>query len=148
MTTTMRSRWRDQRGAAAVEVVLVVPVLVMVMCVMVAGWRLWAARTALTDASASAARAATLETSGQAARQRAERVANASLGVVGVECVPLGVEVDTSGFASPPGASAQVEVRMTCRVATSDLLVPGLPGSWQVEGQASHQMDTFRERTP
>ena len=41
---------RDQRGAAAVEVVLLVPVLVVVMCVTTAGWRLWSARTALTGA--------------------------------------------------------------------------------------------------
>lgn len=139
---------RDQRGAAAVEVVLLVPVLVVVMCVTTAGWRLWSARTALTDSAAAAARAATLETSAGAARQRAERVARAALDTNGVQCQALVVAVDTSGFSLPPGTPAQVDVTAGCRVHLADLLVPGLPGHWQLEGTSHHPMDTFRERTP
>ncbi|MFC6359228.1 TadE/TadG family type IV pilus assembly protein [Luteococcus peritonei] len=139
---------RDQRGAAALELVLLVPVLVLVLCVVVAGWRLWTARTALSDAAASAARAATLETSGGAARERAERVARAGLDVEGLHCDEVGVDVDTSGFATLPGTTSHVEVSTRCTLSTADLLVPGLPGTWQLEATGRHRMDTFRERTP
>ena len=60
----------------------------------------------------------------------------------------LVVAVDTSGFSLPPGTPAQVDVTAGCRVHLADLLVPGLPGHWQLEGTSHHPMDTFRERTP
>ena len=61
------TRRRDERGAVAMELVVLVPMLMMVLGVMTAGWRLWTARTQVSDAAAAAARAATLESSGQAA---------------------------------------------------------------------------------
>lgn len=141
-------RFPDERGTASVELVLLVPALVLVLCVLVAGWRLWSARTEVRDASAAAARAATLETSGSAAAARARQVATADLDVLGVRCDPLGVDVDTSGFATAPGTTADVRVAIDCRVDLADLLVAGLPGHWQVSGNATQRMDTFRERTP
>jgi len=132
----------------AVEVVLLVPAIVLVLGVLVAGWRLWSVRTQAGDAAASAARAATLETSGQVARQRAEQVAHANVQALGQHCADLSVRTDTAGFARPPGTPAQVTVQVGCTVHLADLLAPGLPGSWRVEGTATQPMDTFRERRP
>lgn len=138
----------DERGAVAVEAVMVIPVLVLVLGVLVAGWRLWSARTQVADAAGAAARAATLESSGTAARERALAVARTDLEVLGVHCEPLGVEVDTSGFASSPGEPARVRVDVTCTVGLADLVAPGLPGHWQATATASQPLDTFRERRP
>lgn len=143
-----RTQGRDERGAAAVELVILVPALVLVIGVLVAGWRLWSARAEVTDAAAAGARAATLERSGAQARQRAERVAQSNLDTFGLRCDPAAVSVDTTGFHRPSGSTADITVDVTCRVALQDLLVPGLPGYWEVSGSGTHRLDTFRERTP
>ena len=142
------TRRRDERGAVAMELVVLVPMLMMVLGVMTAGWRLWTARTQVSDAAAAAARAATLEASGQAAAERARLVARADLETVKAECDPSSVDVDTSAFATPPGQPGKVRVDVTCRVRLSDLIAPGLPGSWQVQANREHSLDTFRERRP
>ncbi len=48
----------DQRGAAAVELALLVPALLLVLGLLVAGGRLWFARTTVNEAAQTAARAA------------------------------------------------------------------------------------------
>ncbi|WP_420176304.1 TadE/TadG family type IV pilus assembly protein [Luteococcus sp. OSA5] len=141
-------RGRNQRGAAAIEVVVLVPALVLVLGVLVAGWRLWSARTQVVDAAGAAARAATLERSGGAARLRAERVAAANLDAFGLSCEPAAVDVDTSGFLRPSGSTADVRVAISCQVPLDDLVAPGLPGHWRVRAAGTHRLDTFRERTP
>ena len=57
----------DQRGAAAVELTLLVPALLLVLGLLVAGGRLWFARTTVNEAAQSAARAASLARSAGAA---------------------------------------------------------------------------------
>ncbi|MEL4356531.1 MULTISPECIES: TadE/TadG family type IV pilus assembly protein [unclassified Luteococcus] len=138
----------SERGAVAVEVVLIVPLLMLVLGTIVAGWRLWSARTQVTDAASSAARAATVERSGSVARGRAEAVARANLDSLDLPCRGAAVEVDVADFARPPGERGEVRVDIACTVSLADLLTPGLPGQWEVRGEGRHTMDTFRERQP
>ena len=53
-------RLRDQRGAAAVELTLLVPALLLTLGLLVAGGRPWFARTTVNEAAQTAARAASL----------------------------------------------------------------------------------------
>ncbi|MEL4504765.1 TadE/TadG family type IV pilus assembly protein [Luteococcus sp. H138] len=145
--TPTRNR-TDERGAVAVEVVLIIPVLMLVLGTLVAGWRLWSARAQVTDAAGAAARAATVEKSGSAARARAQSVARSNLQTLGLPCQGAGIDVDVSGFHRPPGERAEVTVGISCTVGLGDLLAPGLPGQWQVRAQGKHPLDTFRERQP
>ena len=71
---------RDQRGAASVELVILVPVLVLMLGLLVAGGRLWFARATVVEASQSAARAASLARSSGEARDAGRRAAIASSG--------------------------------------------------------------------
>lgn len=144
----VREHRPDERGSVALELVLVVPVLVLVLCVLTAGWRLWTARTEVQQAASAAARAATLERGSGAARARAVQVAQASLQAPGLRCGDQRIDVDLSGFSTAPGIEADVAVLVSCRIPLADLLVPGLPGSWQVQAEQSHRLDTFRERRP
>ena len=58
---------RDQRGSAAVELTLAVPALMIILALLVAGGRLWFARTSVADAAYSAARSGSLaRTAGEA----------------------------------------------------------------------------------
>ena len=58
---------RNQRGAATVELTLLVPALLLVVGLLVAGGRLWFARTTVNEAAQTAARAASLSRSAYAA---------------------------------------------------------------------------------
>jgi Flp pilus assembly protein TadG len=135
-----------ERGAAAAELALVVPVLVLIIGVLVAGGRLWLARQAVTDAAAGAARAASLARNPAEARASATAVVVSNTRTYGLSCQGLEVDVDTGGFARAAGTTATVEVAVACTVGLSDVVVPGLPGSSRITATGSAPLDTYRGR--
>lgn len=137
---------RDRGISLAVEAVLVIPALVLVLGLMVAGWRLWSVRTEVRFAAQSSARAASLQVSGTSAKEAALRVAHEQL--AGVPCVDRRVDVDTTEFARVDGADATVRVHVRCRVTFDDLLLPGMPGSVDASASGASVLDRFRERRP
>lgn len=137
---------RNERGAAAVEVVLVAPILAMVMLVALLGGRLASARQAVHSAAADAARAASIARTATAARHDATQAARTNLDNHQLRCLRTSVTVDTSGFATPVGTPAEVRVTIVCHVPTGDLALPGLGGSVPVEATVSSPLDVFRER--
>ncbi len=147
LVTRLRDR-RDERGAASVELVLIVPVVVLLAAVLVAGWRIGWARTNVQAAAAAGARIASQQRSGALAAQRALDVVTADLDATRVVCQGLGVASDVSQFARPAGTVAQVSVDVSCTVGLSDLLIPGMPGSIHVSAHATERLDTYRERQP
>ncbi len=137
-----------QRGAAATEVAVIVPVIVLFIGALGIGWRINAARTKLADAAASAARAASIVNSAAAAPRVAEQTVRADLDTVGLRCADIGVSVDTSGYWAPLGAPATVGVRVSCTVDMSDLGVAGLGGRHRFTATAQEALDTHRRRSP
>lgn len=137
-----------QRGAAAVEVSLLIPLLVVLLLAMAGGWRISHARAQVVEAAAAGARAATIPTSAGQATQLARQAIEADLATVGVHCHGLTIDVDTTAFASPPGHQGDVAVELSCQVNLADVVVPGMPGSMTITASATEPIDTFRERTP
>ncbi len=135
-----------ERGSASVEMALIVPVLIMVAAMMIAGWRVWHARTVVSSAAESAARAASLAGSAPVARLAARSAGESTMTTLGVSCRPLQVSSDVSGFATRPGTTADVSAEVTCTVSMADLLVPGLPGQITVTASARERLDTYAER--
>jgi Flp pilus assembly protein TadG len=135
---------RTERGAAAAELAILAPVVIMLVALMVGGARVWFARAAVIDAAYATARAATLERNAAAARSSAQSLAVAALG--DVPCAGHTVTIDTSGFAAPVGTPAQVRARITCTVDLADLFGLSVPGSLTVEGFATSALDTYRSR--
>lgn len=133
-------------GFAALETVLLAPVVLLLLAVFVLFGRTAAVTNSLEGAAYSAARAASLERSPSAARAAAVSTARASLEAAGYPCTPT-VTLDASGFAAAVGAPAQVSVQVSCTVAYSDLSIPGAPGSRTMTASAVSALDTFRERT-
>lgn len=147
MTTTGRrtGRKRDQRGAASVELVILVPALVIMLGLLVAGGRLWFARATVVEASESAARAASLARSAGEARGAGNRAADRVLATEGLSCGGS-VSVDTSAFGVPVGTPATVRATVTCTVPFADLTLPGMPGSITVSSVGLAALDTYRAR--
>lgn len=140
-------RPRDQRGAASVELVIIVPALVIMLGLLVAGGRLWFARAAVVEAAQSAARAASLARTAGEAGHAGQRAGGRVLATDGLSCGSETISVDTSGFGVPVGLPAAVSARVDCRVPFADLTLPGMPGSILVHGQAAAALDTYRSRS-
>jgi Flp pilus assembly protein TadG len=136
-----------ERGAATVEITLLVPALVIFLGLLVAGGRLWFARTAVTEAAQSSARAASLARTTQQASADGQSAAAGSLSTAGLVCTDRSVVIDTSAFAVPVGTPATITSAISCRVPFSDILLPGVPGSIQLTGQGAAALDTYRSRS-
>lgn len=137
---------RAERGAASVELVILVPVLVVMLGLLVAGGRLWFARATVVEASQSAARAASLARSSGEARDAGHRAANRILSTDGLRCAGDSVAVDTGAFGVPVGTPATITASVTCRVPFADLSLPGMPGSITVRSTSAAALDTYRAR--
>lgn len=136
----------DERGAAALEFVLIVPALGLLIAAMIGAARVWFAHTTVEQIAGTAARAASLEHTAGQARPAANRIARAQAGTNGLRCASLSVDADVRGFQVPVGQPATVRVRVSCTVPLADLIVPGWPGHWTVTADASSVLDRYRRR--
>jgi hypothetical protein len=140
----MISKGRDghpggQAGSMTVELVLLAPVVVLFAMVAVGLGRVEQARQELVDAAHAGAEAASVASPGQAPVV----AANVAWPVVAQQshvCDNPSVATDTSTF-GPPG---RVEVTVACRVALSDLLIPGMPGFISLQATQSAPVDPYR----
>ncbi len=143
-----RSRPGRDRGAIAVEMALITPIVVMLVGLFAFGYRFWSARAGVQSAAGAAARAASLAENPEAGAVVARQLARANLDTLGVTCRSSVVTSQTAALASPAGEPGSVRVSVTCVVSMADLLLPGAPGALSVTRTASEPVDTFRERQP
>ena len=137
----------NERGAAAVEITLLVPVLVIFLGLLIAGGRLWFARTAVIEAAHTSARAASLARTAAQATADGQSAATASLSTAGLVCVDRSVVIGAAAYRVPVGTPATVTSTISCRVLFSDILLPGMPGSIALSGQGAAALDTYRGRS-
>lgn len=137
---------RSERGSVSVEFALLVPGLILVLGLVVAGGRLWFARSAVSEASYSAARGASLARTAADASSDGAAAGRAALASRGLECTAVSVSVSTAAFAVPVGRPATIISRVSCTVGFGDVLLPGLPGSITLEATGSSALDTYRAR--
>ena len=136
----------DQRGAAAVELTLLVPALLLLLGLLVAGGRLWFARTTVNEAAQTAARAASLARSASAATVAGQDAGSQSLATAGLHCRMTSVSISTAAFSVPAGSPSTVSSTILCSVDFSDVFLPGWPGSMELIGRGSAALDTYRGR--
>ena len=137
----------NERGAAAVEITLLVPVLVIFLGLLIAGGRLWFARTAVIEAAHTSARAASLARTAAQATADGQSAATASLSTAGLVCVDRSVVIGDAAYRVPVGTPATVTSTISCGVLFSDILLPGMPGSIALSGQGAAALDTYRGRS-
>jgi hypothetical protein len=129
-----------------VELAVLAPALLLLLSFAVWAGRTQIADNAVAEAARAAAREASLAVDAETAVVLATARAEATLARQGLRCQGVGVTVDTAGFALPLGNSGDVTVSVTCTVAMTDLLAPGLPGSVTVDASFSSPVDAYRER--
>jgi Flp pilus assembly protein TadG len=133
-----------EAGNAALELVVLAPVLLFLLGLVIAAGRTSVAQGTVAAAARDAARQASISLTPDAARAAARSSAMAVLSQDGLDCQP--VNVDVSQFSVPVGEPASVTATVTCTVGLSDLLVPGLPGSKTLTATFTSPLDPYRER--
>lgn len=131
---------RDERGTAAVELVLIVPVLIVAFLLVVGLGRMAHARQQVEGVAADAARAASLERNTSQSSQAARTTADAALGDRGLDCQSLDLNVDVSDY--KPGGTVKVRVR--CTASLGDVALSGLPGRRVFTAEATVPIETYR----
>ena len=137
---------RSERGSATVELAILIPALLLMLGLLAAGGRVLFARTTVTEAANSAARAASLARSAAEAATSGRSAAEQSLSTGGLRCGHAEIAINTAAFGVPVGTPATVTATVRCRVSFSDLLVPGISGSISLSASGASALDTYRGR--
>lgn len=137
---------RSERGSASVELAVLIPGLVILLGLMVAGGRLWFARSTVEEAAYSSARAASLARTAAQAAADGHTAGQQALATDGLECGQETIDISTTGFQVEVGRPASISAHIRCTVMFSDVLLPGMPGSLVVEASSSSALDTYRSR--
>jgi len=133
-------------GNAALELVVLAPVILFLLGLVIAAGRTSIARGAMDAAARDAARQASISLTPGSARAAALSSAQAALSADGLDCKPV-VHVDTRDFnPATVGLPGKVTATVWCRVPLADLVVPGMPGSMLLHSTFTSPLDPFRER--
>lgn len=131
---------RDERGYTAVELLAMTTVLVGMITVVVGGGRIVDSNSQVDDAAYAAARAASLETTFEAAQIAGHDAAKDSLADRGKACTQLTVSFAGTDFRT----SGQVTARVTCHANLSDVVGFGLPGAKSFTATAVVPIEQYR----
>lgn len=128
------------RGAIAVELVLVAPVLIALLLLVVGLGRIAHTRGEVDGAASDAARTASLALTPTEAQRTGDAAARSYLDAG--DCQSLDVHVDTAQFR--PGG--EVVARVRCVASLAGLGLAGFPGSRTFTATARAPIETYRSR--
>ncbi len=135
----------SDRGSAALELVILAPVLLALLGLVIAAGRTSVAQGSVDAAARDAARQASIALTPAAAQAAGQASARAALRQDGLDCAPV-VAVNTSQFAIAPGQPATVTASVSCTVPLANLALPGLPGSARLQARFTSPLDIYRSR--
>ena len=133
------------RGSAALELVVLAPVLLALLALVIAAGRTSVAQGSVDAAARDAARQASIALTPAEAQAAGQASARAALRRDGLDCSPI-VSIDTSQFAIAPGQPAAVTAVVSCTVPLANLALPGLPGSARLTATFASPLDLYRSR--
>ncbi|WP_033293153.1 TadE family protein [Amycolatopsis jejuensis] len=136
-----RRYWSDE-GSASVEGALLLPVVIFVGLLIIAGARVSSAQQAVDNAAVAAARAASIARNPAAAQHAGSDVARDRLRSEGLTCRGFNVSIDAGQIAV--GHAGLVRVKVTCQVPLSDLALPVPGGTRTITGSFTSPSDPYR----
>jgi Flp pilus assembly protein TadG len=134
------TRRRADEGSVAVELTVLTPVVLALLCLVVGLGRIADADGQVTGAARDAARAASLARTPADAIRLARQAAATDVAQAGIDCRDLQVATDTTTFI--PGGTVRVTVR--CTVDLSGLAFAGLPGAKTLVGASAAPLELYR----
>jgi Flp pilus assembly protein TadG len=133
-------------GNAALELVILAPILLALLGLVIAAGRISIAQGAVNAAARDAARQASISLTPGAAQAAGRASARAALRQDGLDCRPV-VLINVSQFVTTqPGAPAAVTAMVRCTISLSELALPGLPGSARLQAEFTSPIDIYRSR--
>ncbi|QSB14928.1 pilus assembly protein [Natronosporangium hydrolyticum] len=136
-----------QRGSAALEMAVIMPLFVVLFTTAVVLGRTGHAISAVEMAAYDGARTASLARDAGTAQVQAQATVTERLSDRGYACVGgPEVVVDTSGFAQDVGEPASVTVTVTCRVSFADIDLLGVPADQRMSASFTSPLDQYRIR--
>jgi hypothetical protein len=140
-------RARLQDGNAALELVLIAPVILILIGLVIAAGRVTTAQNAVNAAARDAARQASIAPTQGIAETSAIASATAALAADGLDCQPVvSLPGLNAAFNTPLGRPAELHALVTCVVQLSDLTVPGVPGKISLRARFAAPLDPYRSR--
>jgi Flp pilus assembly protein TadG len=124
----------------AAEMVILLPLIVVLLLLIVGLARYVHGRQLVEDASAAAARAASLASSPTQATTDAHQTAADVVGQGDVSCRQLRVTVNVSAF----GPGGQVTVTLRCTADLSTLVMASLPHTVTLTATSTSALETYR----
>lgn len=131
---------RGDGGFATLELVILTPVMFAFVLLIVGFGRVVHGRDLVGQASAAAARAASLASTPGQAQIAAQQEAADDLTGAGVSCRAMTATVNTDEF----HAGGQVSVTVTCVASLAGLTAVGLPGSKTLTATSVSPLDSYR----
>ena len=142
----VRMSGRRESGSAALELVVLAPVLLAILALVIAAGRMSITQGAVDAAARDASRQASLALDPYSAQAAGQASARAALRRDGLGCSPV-IRIDTRGFATRPGLAAlPVSATVTCAVPLADLYLPGVPGTRTLTATFTSPLDLYRAR--
>ena len=138
-TRRRRRRCRDDSGRTTLEVVVLGPLLILLLLFTVYCGRIVTAKLDVSSAARSAARAASLARTTDAAHQQATDAATGTLSAHSRTCGDPQITIDTTDLR--PGGSVTVSV--TCTVPVGDLFLSAV-GDKRMTASSTSPIDAFR----
>jgi Flp pilus assembly protein TadG len=139
---------RREAGNAPLELMILAPVIMMLICLVIAAGRTTIAQGSVDAAARDAARQASVARSPEAAVAAAYASARSELSGESLNCTPvIRLPRVYRDFAARVGTPAAVTAQVTCTVSLADLLIPGLPGSKTLRASFTSPIDPYRGRT-
>jgi|SRR5215469_8419561 len=133
-------------GNAALELVILAPVLLGILGLIIAAGRTSIAQGSVNAAARDAARQASISLTPAAAQAAGQASARTALRQDGLDCRPV-VLINVSQFVTTrPGQPAAVTATVRCTISLSDLALPGLPGSTRLQAEFPSPLDIYRSR--
>ena len=144
-----RSRRREV-GTSTIELVALAPILAAMLLFVVFCGRVAWTRNTVARSARDAVRAASIAITRDDAVAALEQTLTENLGANAGRCTHLPVDYSAIGTDSgDPGDwdAGVIELRLTCRIPTSDLGLLGLAGTKTFTAVAIEPVDTWRSRT-
>jgi hypothetical protein len=134
-------------GSAALELVVLAPVLLGLLALVIAAGRVSIAQGSVDAAARDAARQASIAMNPYAAQTAGQASARAALHGDGLDCTPLLITIDVTDFLTTrPGQPGIVSATVKCNVPLADLYLPGLPGTEMMRFTFASPLDVYRSR--
>ena len=136
------SRWRrDQSGAAALELVMMAPLIMTFIVVVIAAGRVVQSKGDASDVAYAAARAPSLASTPGEARAAAEVAADQAIADEDLACREVTIDLDASQLK----AGGQVAVTASCDVDLVDVAGFGVPSNRTFVSSAAVPIDQHRD---